>query len=134
MLFTSVGYKTFQVSIFNHLTGTEIYFKKVEVVVLDDSVYGDEGFDLLTASTHKEKHETNESQVEQGLSCDGVGDFQLPNFESIFNDTDDSKFDRHIAAQIEMEDAKNLFKDGWNTKNDALKNTPSATSHEMCWH
>ncbi|KAJ0492577.1 hypothetical protein HanIR_Chr12g0576451 [Helianthus annuus] len=27
-----------------------------------------------------------------------------------------------------MEDAKNLFKDGWNTKNDSLKNTLSATS------
>ncbi|KAJ0459105.1 putative transcription factor B3-Domain family [Helianthus annuus] len=113
MLFTSVGYKTFE---------------KVEVVVLEDSIYGDEGFDLLTASKHNEKHETNESHVEQGLSGDSVGDFQLSNFESIFNDTGDSKFNRYIAAQIEMEDAKNLFKDGWNTKNDALKNTPSATS------
>uniref|UniRef100_A0A251UW59 Uncharacterized protein n=1 Tax=Helianthus annuus TaxID=4232 RepID=A0A251UW59_HELAN len=27
-----------------------------------------------------------------------------------------------------MEDAKKLFNDGWNTKNDALKETPSATS------
>ncbi|MFS7935994.1 hypothetical protein Hanom_Chr05g00410161 [Helianthus anomalus] len=91
MLFTSIGYKTFE-------------------------------------SKHKEKQETNENHVEEGLSGDSVGDFQLPNFESIFNDTDDSNFDRLIAAQIEMEDAKNLFKDGWNTKNDALKNTSSATS------
>ncbi|KAM0027529.1 putative transcription factor B3-Domain family [Helianthus debilis subsp. tardiflorus] len=91
MLFTSVGYKTFEVSIFNHLIGTEIYFKKVEVVVLDNSVYGDEGFDLLTMSKHKEKHESKESRVEQRLSSDS-------------------------------------FKDGWNTKNDGLKNTPSATS------
>ncbi|KAJ0544619.1 hypothetical protein HanHA89_Chr09g0363661 [Helianthus annuus] len=29
---------------------------------------------------------------------------------------------------IKMEEVKKLFKDGWNTKNDALKNTPSATS------
>ncbi|KAJ0546916.1 hypothetical protein HanRHA438_Chr08g0350541 [Helianthus annuus] len=43
-------------------------------------------------------------------------------------DTDDYKFDRHIAALIEMEDAKKLFNDCWNTKNDALKETPSATS------
>ncbi|KAM0036308.1 hypothetical protein Hdeb2414_s0014g00424901 [Helianthus debilis subsp. tardiflorus] len=49
-------------------------------------------------------------------------------FLVIVLDTDNSKFDRHIAAQIEMEDAKNLFKDGWNTKNDALKSTSSATS------
>ncbi|KAJ0788515.1 hypothetical protein HanPI659440_Chr05g0192611 [Helianthus annuus] len=108
MLFTSIGYKTFEVTIFNQLTGTEIYFKKVEVVVLGDSIYGDEGIDLLTASKHKEKQETNESHVEEGLSGDSVGDFQLPNFESIFNDTDDSNFDRLIAAQIQMKDAKNL--------------------------
>ncbi|KAJ0490934.1 hypothetical protein HanHA300_Chr12g0461271 [Helianthus annuus] len=43
-------------------------------------------------------------------------------------DTDDYKFDRHIAALIEMEDAKKLFNDCWNTKNDSLKETPSATS------
>ncbi|KAJ0447820.1 hypothetical protein HanLR1_Chr17g0668191 [Helianthus annuus] len=43
-------------------------------------------------------------------------------------DTDDYKFDRYIAALIEMEDAKKLFNDCWNTKNDALKETPSATS------
>ncbi|MFS7888450.1 putative transcription factor B3-Domain family [Helianthus anomalus] len=43
-------------------------------------------------------------------------------------DTDDYKFDRPIAALIEMEDAKKLFNDCWNTKNDALKETPSATS------
>ncbi|KAJ0528438.1 putative transcription factor B3-Domain family [Helianthus annuus] len=43
-------------------------------------------------------------------------------------DTDDSKLERLIPTQIEMEEAKKLFKDGWNTKNDALKNTPSATS------
>ncbi|KAJ0441203.1 hypothetical protein HanIR_Chr16g0795011 [Helianthus annuus] len=86
-------------------TSAEIYFKKVEVVVLDDSIYGDEGFDLLTASKQMENQQTNESHVEECLSGDSVGDFQLPNFESIFN-----------------------FNDGWSTKNDALKNTPSATS------
>ncbi|KAJ0453198.1 hypothetical protein HanHA300_Chr15g0587621 [Helianthus annuus] len=43
-------------------------------------------------------------------------------------DTDDYKFDRYIAALIEMEDAKKLFNDCWNTKNDALKETPSTTS------
>ncbi|KAM0007793.1 putative transcription factor B3-Domain family [Helianthus debilis subsp. tardiflorus] len=88
------------------LTGAEIYFKKVEVVVFDDSIYGDEEFDLLTASKQKEKQETNESHVEEGFSGN--------------SDTDDSNFDRLIAAQIEIEEAKNL--------NDALKNTSSATS------
>ncbi|KAJ0624094.1 putative transcription factor B3-Domain family [Helianthus annuus] len=79
-------------------------------------------------SKHKEKPQTTESHVEEGVAGDSVGDFQLLNFESIFNDTDDYKFDRHIAALIEMEDAKKLFNDCWNTKNDALKETLSATS------
>ncbi|KAJ0610378.1 hypothetical protein HanHA300_Chr01g0003111 [Helianthus annuus] len=79
-------------------------------------------------SKHKKKPQTTESHVEEGVAGDSVGDFQLPNFESIFNDTDDYKFDRHIAALIEMEDAKKLFNDCWNTKNDALKETLSATS------
>ncbi|KAF5804003.1 hypothetical protein HanXRQr2_Chr06g0278021 [Helianthus annuus] len=79
-------------------------------------------------SKHKEKPQTTESHVEEGVAGDSVSDFQLPNFESIFNDTDDYKFDRHIAALIEMEDAKKLFNDCWNTKNDTLKETPSATS------
>ncbi|KAJ0819406.1 hypothetical protein HanPSC8_Chr16g0695711 [Helianthus annuus] len=79
-------------------------------------------------SKHKEKPQTTESHVEEGVAGDSVSDFQLLNFESIFNDTDDYKFDRHIAALIEMEDAKKLFNDCWNTKNDTLKETPSATS------
>ncbi|KAF5756939.1 hypothetical protein HanXRQr2_Chr17g0820821 [Helianthus annuus] len=65
---------------------TEIYFKKVEVV-LDDSIYGDVGFDLLIV-----KLKTNESHVDEGVAGD--------------SDTDDSKFDQHIAALLEMEDAK----------------------------
>ncbi|KAM0071137.1 hypothetical protein Hdeb2414_s0001g00021461 [Helianthus debilis subsp. tardiflorus] len=84
--------------------------------------------DGYSFSKYKEKPQTTESHVEEGVVGDSVGDFQLPNFESIFNDTDDYKFDRHIAALIEMEDAKKLFNDCWNTKNDALKETPSATS------
>ncbi|MFS8034547.1 hypothetical protein Hanom_Chr17g01582441 [Helianthus anomalus] len=52
---------------------------QVEVVVLDDSICGDEGFDLLIAL------KTNESHVDEGVAGDSVGDFQLPNFESIFN-------------------------------------------------
>ncbi|KAM0050352.1 putative transcription factor B3-Domain family [Helianthus debilis subsp. tardiflorus] len=79
-----VGYKTFEVFVFNHETGTE-------VVVLDDSIYGDEGFDLLIVSEHK-KQKTNESHVDEGLKVLlGIG-----------LDTDDSKFDLHIAALLEM--------------------------------
>ena len=48
-IFTMAGYETFELSVFNHETGTQMYFKKVDVVVLDDPIYGDDGFDLLLA-------------------------------------------------------------------------------------
>uniref|UniRef100_A0A251USQ3 Putative DNA-binding pseudobarrel domain-containing protein n=1 Tax=Helianthus annuus TaxID=4232 RepID=A0A251USQ3_HELAN len=70
--------------------------------------------DTILLSKHKEKPQTTESHVEEGVAGD--------------SDADDYKFDRHIAALIEMEDAKKLFNDCWNTKNDALKETLSATS------
>ncbi|MFS7930089.1 putative transcription factor B3-Domain family [Helianthus anomalus] len=76
-IFTMAGYKTFEVSVFNHETGTQIYFKKVEVVVLDDPIYGDDGFDLLLASEHKEKVITNESDVDQDPAGDVFGDSML---------------------------------------------------------
>ncbi|KAM0044223.1 hypothetical protein Hdeb2414_s0010g00350701 [Helianthus debilis subsp. tardiflorus] len=61
------GYEAFELSVFNHETGTQMYFKKVDVVVLDDPIYGDGGFDLLLASEHKERVITNESDVDEGL-------------------------------------------------------------------
>ncbi|KAJ0831652.1 putative transcription factor B3-Domain family [Helianthus annuus] len=48
-VFAMDGYKTFEVSVFNHQTDTEIQFKKVDLVVLDDSIYGDDGYDLVIA-------------------------------------------------------------------------------------
>ncbi|MFS7904812.1 hypothetical protein Hanom_Chr01g00040421 [Helianthus anomalus] len=39
-----------------------MYFKKVDVVVLDDPIYGDGGFDLLLARVI-----TNESDVDEDL-------------------------------------------------------------------
>uniref|UniRef100_A0A251S6X5 Putative DNA-binding pseudobarrel domain-containing protein n=1 Tax=Helianthus annuus TaxID=4232 RepID=A0A251S6X5_HELAN len=50
-----------------------MYFKKVDVVVLDDPIYGDDGFDLLFASEHKEKVITNESDVDEDVGGDIVG-------------------------------------------------------------
>ncbi|KAJ0434796.1 putative transcription factor B3-Domain family [Helianthus annuus] len=69
-----VGYETFELSVFNHETGTQMYFKKVDVVVLDDPIYADDGFDLLLASEHKEKVITNESDVDEDLGGDIVGE------------------------------------------------------------
>ncbi|MFS7906566.1 hypothetical protein Hanom_Chr01g00060781 [Helianthus anomalus] len=75
------GYKTFEVSVFNHQTGTEIQFKKVDLVVLDDSIYVDDGYDLLVA-----KMSTVETDVDQRFVGDCEDDnIQLSTFESIFN-------------------------------------------------
>ncbi|KAJ0937842.1 putative transcription factor B3-Domain family [Helianthus annuus] len=73
-IFTMAGYETFELSVFNHETGTQMYFKKVDVVVLDDPIYGDDGFDLLLTSEHKEKVITNESDVDEDLGGDIVGE------------------------------------------------------------
>ncbi|KAF5773848.1 hypothetical protein HanXRQr2_Chr13g0593331 [Helianthus annuus] len=69
-----VGYELLSCPFFNHETGTQMYFKKVDVVVLDDPIYGDDGFDLLLASEHKEKVITNESDVYEDLGGDIVGE------------------------------------------------------------
>ncbi|KAJ0834682.1 putative DNA-binding pseudobarrel domain superfamily [Helianthus annuus] len=50
-VFAMAGYKTFKLSVFNHQTGTEIQNNKVDLVVLDDSIYGDDGYDLVIAVT-----------------------------------------------------------------------------------
>ncbi|KAJ0482589.1 putative transcription factor B3-Domain family [Helianthus annuus] len=72
-IFTMAGYETFELSVFNHESGTQMYFKKVDVVVLDDPIYGDDGFDLLLASEHKEKVITNECDVDEDVGGDIVG-------------------------------------------------------------
>ncbi|KAJ0681398.1 hypothetical protein HanPI659440_Chr16g0635461 [Helianthus annuus] len=113
-VFAMAGYKTLEVFVFNHQTSTEIQFKKVDLVVLDDSSYGDDGYDLLIA-----KLSTAETDVEQGVVGDCEHDnIQLSTFESIFNDIDDSKFDKFFSSLVEMEDVKKKFKDYLNKKTD----------------
>ncbi|KAJ0713839.1 putative transcription factor B3-Domain family [Helianthus annuus] len=86
LVFTMIGSKTFELSIFHPETGTEIFFNKAEVVVLDDSVYGDEGFDLLIVSTHKEVLDSGEADLDKAEIGAMVGDpTQLQSFEDIFN-------------------------------------------------
>ena len=41
-VFSMVGNKIFELSVFNHQTSTQIQNNKVELVVLDDSIYGDD--------------------------------------------------------------------------------------------
>ncbi|KAJ0534137.1 hypothetical protein HanPSC8_Chr09g0371891 [Helianthus annuus] len=64
LVFTMIASKTFELFVFHPEIGTEICFKKVDVVVLDDSVYGDDGFDLLTVSTHKEVLDSGEVDLD----------------------------------------------------------------------
>ncbi|KAJ0528976.1 hypothetical protein HanLR1_Chr10g0350741 [Helianthus annuus] len=106
-VFAMAGYKTFEVSVFNHQTGTEIQFKKVDLVVLDDSIYGDDGYDV---SEHKQKFSIAGTDGEQGVVVDCEDDkLQLSTFESLFNDINDSKFDKFFSSLIEMEDVKKKF-------------------------
>ncbi|KAJ0914600.1 putative transcription factor B3-Domain family [Helianthus annuus] len=54
-VFSMVGNKNFELSIFNHQTSTQIQNNKVELVVLDDSIYGDDGDDLVIADIDDSK-------------------------------------------------------------------------------
>ncbi|MFS7997923.1 hypothetical protein Hanom_Chr12g01147701 [Helianthus anomalus] len=84
-IFTMAGCKTFELSVFNHQTGTEIHIKKVELAVLDDSINGDDGYDLMIA-----KPRTDEADVDEGGVGDGENEYmQLSTFESIVNFNDD---------------------------------------------
>ncbi|KAJ0743099.1 putative transcription factor B3-Domain family [Helianthus annuus] len=106
-VFSMVGNKIFELSVFNHQTSTQIQNNKVELVVLDDSIYGDDGDDLVIASEHKEKCSTAETDFQESVVVECEDDkFQLASFESVFNDIDDSKFDNFFSSLLEMEDLK----------------------------
>ncbi|KAJ0938372.1 putative DNA-binding pseudobarrel domain superfamily [Helianthus annuus] len=89
---------------------------RVELVVLDDLIYGDDGDDLVIASEHKEKCSTARTDFQEGVvvECEDAK-FQLASFESVFNDIDDSKFDNFFLSLLEME-IKKKFKDDLDTK------------------
>uniref|UniRef100_A0A251THP4 Uncharacterized protein n=1 Tax=Helianthus annuus TaxID=4232 RepID=A0A251THP4_HELAN len=106
-VFSMVGNKIFELSVFYHQTSTQIQNNKVELVVLDDSIYGDDGDDLVIPSEHKEKCSTAETDFQESVVVECEDDkFQLASFESVFNDIDDSKFDNFFSSLLEMEDLK----------------------------
>ncbi|KAJ0455828.1 putative transcription factor B3-Domain family [Helianthus annuus] len=116
-VFSLHGNKIFELSVFNHQTGTQIQNNRVELVVLDDSIYGDDGGDFLIASEHKEKCSSAGTDFQEGVVVECEDDkFQLASFEYVFNDIDDSKFDNFFSSLLEMEDLKKKFKDDWDTK------------------
>ncbi|KAJ0781249.1 putative transcription factor B3-Domain family [Helianthus annuus] len=57
-VFAMAGYKTFELFVFNHQTSTKIQFKKVDSVVLDDSIYGGDGYDVVIADIDDSKFDT----------------------------------------------------------------------------
>ncbi|XP_035832907.1 uncharacterized protein LOC110876214 [Helianthus annuus] len=116
-VFSLHGNKIFEISVFNHQTGTQIQNNRVELIVLDDSIYGDDGDDFFIASEHKEKCSSDGTDFQEGVVVECEDDkFQLASFEAVFNDIDDSKFDKFFSSLLEMEDLKKKFKDDWDKK------------------
>ncbi|KAL9995637.1 hypothetical protein Hdeb2414_s0786g00946771 [Helianthus debilis subsp. tardiflorus] len=123
-VFSLHGNKIFEISVFNHQTGTQIQNNRMELVVLDDSIYGDDGDDFFIAvriihlhyylvinaslqSEHKEKCSSDGTDFQEGVVVECEDDkFQLASFEAVFNDIDDSKFDNFFSSLLEMEDLK----------------------------
>ncbi|MFS7938237.1 hypothetical protein Hanom_Chr05g00437031 [Helianthus anomalus] len=93
-----IASKTFKLSAFHLETGTEISFKKVDVIVLDDSVYGDDGFDLLDSTKRKQNSDSGEVALDDAKTGAMVG-----------NPTqyvDDGIFDAKVAALVDESDVK----------------------------
>ncbi|KAM0051518.1 putative REM family protein [Helianthus debilis subsp. tardiflorus] len=80
LVFTMIASKTFELSVFHPETGTEICFKKADVIVLDDS------------STYKEVLD--------------FGEVDLDDAEIGAMSVDDGLFDSKVAALIDEPDVK----------------------------
>ncbi|MFS8020520.1 putative transcription factor B3-Domain family [Helianthus anomalus] len=130
-VFSMVGNTIFELSVFNHQTSTQIQNNKVELVVLDDSIYGDDGDDLVIASEHKEKCSTAETDFQESVVVECEDDkFQLASFEFVFNDIDDSKFDSFFSSLLEMEDLKKKDKSNFEMDLDKFL-IPKNNSHTI---
>ncbi|KAJ0805452.1 putative transcription factor B3-Domain family [Helianthus annuus] len=115
-VFSMHGNKVFEVSVFNHETGTQILNNRVELVVLDDPIYVDlDEFAIETAC--KEECIDAGTVIEEGVVVESKDvNAHLAGFEDMFNDEDDSKFDTFFSSLLEMEDLKKKFKENWDSK------------------
>ncbi|KAM0041415.1 hypothetical protein Hdeb2414_s0011g00366051 [Helianthus debilis subsp. tardiflorus] len=111
LVFTMIVFKTFELFFFHPETGTGICFKKADIIVLDDSVYGDDGFDLLTVSTYKELLDSGEVDFDDAeIGATVCNPTQLTSFEDIFNSIDDGLLDSKVVALIDESVVKVFLK------------------------
>ncbi|KAF5797651.1 putative transcription factor B3-Domain family [Helianthus annuus] len=73
LVFTSIYSKTFDVSVFDPDTGTEVFLKKVEVVVLDHSIYGNESLDLFSTANADVIFESKSAAVYKAVEGNDAG-------------------------------------------------------------
>ncbi|MFS7904570.1 hypothetical protein Hanom_Chr01g00037661 [Helianthus anomalus] len=109
LVFTMIASKTFELSVFHPETGTEICFKKADVVVLYDSVYGDDGFDLLIVV---QKFDVNIHLFDNmTLIFLDSGEVDLDDAEIGTMSVDDGLFNSKVVALIDESDVKSVPRD-----------------------
>ncbi|KAJ0624542.1 putative transcription factor B3-Domain family [Helianthus annuus] len=116
-VFSLHGNKIFEVSVFNHESGTQIQNNRVELVVLDDPIYVDDCDEFAIETACKEECIDAGTVIEEGVVVESKDvKAHLAGFEDMFNDQDDAKFDTFFSSLLEMEDLKKKFKENWDSK------------------
>ncbi|KAM0018679.1 putative transcription factor B3-Domain family [Helianthus debilis subsp. tardiflorus] len=116
-VFSLHGNTIFEVSVFNHETGTQIQNNRVELVVLDDPIYVDDCDEFAIETARKEECIDAGTVIEEGVVVESKDvKAHLAGFEDMFNDQDDAKFDTFFSSLLEMEDVKKKFKENWDSK------------------
>ncbi|KAJ0554661.1 putative transcription factor B3-Domain family [Helianthus annuus] len=111
-VFSLHGNKIFELSVFNHQTGTQIQNNRVELVVLDDPIYVDDCVEFAIEECIDAGTDIVEGVVVESEDVKA----HLASFEDMFNDQDDAKFDTFFSSLLEMEDLKKKFKENWDSK------------------
>ncbi|KAJ0602037.1 putative transcription factor B3-Domain family [Helianthus annuus] len=115
-VFSLHGNKIFELSVFNHLTGTQIQNNSVELVVLDDSIYGDDVDDFLIAVLLWNVKTTNFGWQVLNL-CSMI--LMIPSLITFFH------------LNLKIEDLKKKFKDDWDTKTESQGKTSVVCDEDL---